>query len=214
MKNAIAHIDVYADGTPFGSADFNVGYLGAEFLRGLMSAHRVPNFPVHGQGTRIVWEESKQTFVTGEVQPLTGGTLVGTYTIQDIWLMESSGEYVSTLEPNVSASGTWIYHANNTYDVTFTLTGGGQSLSNSASGSYVDYGSHQRQRRARPRGRAWRHADAVQPESHPDRFVGCARHFDVAQSGGNCGEGGRRAPRLHEAAPSRRFRRCGNRSAG
>ncbi|MGE5089939.1 MAG: hypothetical protein ACM3QY_12485 [Candidatus Levyibacteriota bacterium] len=140
LQGGAHRVDVYADGVPFGSATFQVGYLGAEFLRGLASAHRIPNFPARGQGTRVVWEESKQNFVIADVVPLTSGSLVGTYAIQDIWVQDSTGLAASTLAPGFSASGTWTYRADGTYAVTFTLTGNGQAMTQSFSGTYVDGG--------------------------------------------------------------------------
>lgn len=138
LQGGTHRVDVYADGVLFGSATFQVGYLGAEFLRGLSSAHRIPNFPTRGQGARVVWEESKQNFVIAGVEALTSGSLVGTYSIQDIWMQDSTGLSASTLQPNVSASGTWTYRADGTYAVTFTLTGDGQSMTQSFSGTYID----------------------------------------------------------------------------
>jgi len=78
LQGGTHRIDVYADGVPFGSATFQAGYLGAEFLQGLSSAHRIPNFPARGQGARVVWEESKQNFVIGGVEALTNGSALQT----------------------------------------------------------------------------------------------------------------------------------------
>lgn len=140
LQGGVHRIDVYADGVPFGTATFQAGYLGAEFLQGLSSAHRIPNFPARGQGARVVWQESKQNFVIAGVEALTGGSLVGTYSIQDIWMQDSTGLAASTLQPNVSASGKWTYRADGTYVVAFTLTANGQSATQSFSGTYVDGG--------------------------------------------------------------------------
>jgi hypothetical protein len=133
-------VDVYADGVLFGTATFQVGYLGAEFLSGLSSAHRIPDFPIRGQGTRLVWEQSKQNFVIAGMEALTSGSLVGTYSIQNVWLQDSTGFFTSTLAPTVSASGTLTFRADGTWAVTFTLTASGQSATTSDSGAYVDGG--------------------------------------------------------------------------
>ena len=141
LKGGGTHkVDVYADGVLFGTATFQVGYLGAEFLRGLSSAHRIPDFPVRGQGARVVWQQSKQNFVIAGTAALTSGSLVGTYSIRNVWLQDSTGLSVSTLQPDVLASGTWTFRADGTYALTFTLTGYGQSQTDSTSGTYVDGG--------------------------------------------------------------------------
>jgi hypothetical protein len=140
MHGGTHKVDVYADGTLFGSAAFQVGYLGAEFLTGLSSAHRIPDFPARGQGARVVWQQSKQNFVIAGVESLTSGSLVGTYAIRNIWMQDSTGLSVSTLAPNVTVSGTWTFRADGTMAATFTFTVNGQSVTNSMSGTYVDGG--------------------------------------------------------------------------
>jgi hypothetical protein len=140
MHGGTHKVDVYADGILFGSATFQVGYLGAEFLTGLSSAHRIPDFPSRGQGTRLVWQQSKQNFVIAGVEPLTGGSLIGTYSIRNVWARDSTGLTFSTLAPGASASGTWTFRADGTMTTTFTLVVNGQSQTASASGTYTDYG--------------------------------------------------------------------------
>jgi hypothetical protein len=141
LHGGIHKVDVYADGVPFGTATFQVGYLGAEFLTGLSSAHRITDFPVRGQGANVVWQQSKQNFVIAGVQALTSGSLVGTYSIRNAWLQDSTGLSVSTLQPNVSISGTLTFRADGTVAVTFTLTANGQPpVTDSTSGTYIDGG--------------------------------------------------------------------------
>jgi len=140
MRGGTHKVDVYADGVLFGSATFTVGYLGAEFLRGLTAAHRIPDFPVRGQGARVVWQQSKQNFVIAGMEAMTSGSLVGTYSIQNIWMQESTGLAMSTLASGVSASGTWTFRADGTYALTLTVTANGQSQTDSTSGTYVDGG--------------------------------------------------------------------------
>lgn len=140
MHGGTHKVDVYADGILFGSATFQVGYLGAEFLGGLSSAHRIPDFPSRGQGARVVWQQSKQNFVIAGVEPLTSGSLAGTYSLRNVWFRESTGFTFSTLAPNTSISGTWTFHADGTMTMTFTLAANGQSQTASASGTYTDHG--------------------------------------------------------------------------
>jgi hypothetical protein len=140
MRGGNHRVDVYADGVQFGTAEFDVGYLGGEFLTGLSSAHRIPDFPVRGQGARVVWQQSKQNFVIAGMEALTSGPLVGTYSIRNVWMQDSTGLYASTLSPGLSASGTWTFRADGTYAITFTMSGNGQSLTDSGSGTYIDGG--------------------------------------------------------------------------
>ena len=140
MRGGNHRVDVYADGVQFGTAAFEVGYLGGEFLTGLSSAHRIPDFPVRGQGARVVWQQSKQNFVIAGMEALTSGPLVGTYSIRNVWMQDSIGFSASTLSPGMSASGTWTFRADGTHTITFTLSGNGQSLTESTSGTYIDGG--------------------------------------------------------------------------
>jgi len=140
LQGGTHKVDAYADGALFGSATFQVGYLGSEFLTGLSAAHKILDFPVRGRGTRVVWEQSKQDFVVAGMEALTGGSLVGTYAITNAWYQDSTGNSTSTLAPNVSASGTLNLGANNTFSLNFTLTINGQNSSISGTGTYVDNG--------------------------------------------------------------------------
>ena len=140
LQGGTHKVDVYADGAIFGSATFQVGYLGGEFLTGLSAAHRVPDFPVRGQGARLVWEQSKQNFVIAGMEALTSGSLIGTYTIRNVWLQDSTGVSVSTLATGVTVSGTWTFRTDGTYSGTFVLAANGQTQTESFSGTYTDGG--------------------------------------------------------------------------
>jgi hypothetical protein len=140
LKGGTHKVDVYADGTAFGSATFQAGYLGSEFVAGLSAAHRVTDFPARGTGTRVQWSQSKQGFVIAGTEPLTGGALVGSYALRNLWLMESSGLYVSTLAPGVSVSGTWTYESNGQFNATLSITMDGRTETESFSGTYTDGG--------------------------------------------------------------------------
>jgi hypothetical protein len=140
LRGGTHKVDVYADGVLFGSASFTVGYLGAEFLSGLTAAHRIPDFPVRGQGARVVWQQSKQNFVIAGMEAMTSGSLVGSYSIRNIWMQESTGLAMSTLASGVSASGNWTLRANGTYTMTLTLEANDQSQTTSISGRYFDGG--------------------------------------------------------------------------
>jgi len=140
LQGGTHEVDAYADGVLFGSATFQIGYLGSEFLTGLSAARTIPDFPVKGQGTRLEWQQSKQNFVVTGMQPLTGGSIVGTYSITNVWYQDSSGNSISTLAPGISASGTETFGVDGTFSVTFTLSVNGQNVSNSGSGTYVDGG--------------------------------------------------------------------------
>ena len=106
LQGGTHKVDAYADGVLFGSATFQVGYLGSEFLTGLSAAHTITDFPIKGQGTRVEWQQSEQNFVVTGMQPLTAGSVVGTYSITNVWYQDSSGLSLSTLQPVTSASGT------------------------------------------------------------------------------------------------------------
>lgn len=140
LQGGTHKVDAYADGVLFGSAIFQVGYLGSEFLTGLSAAHTIADFPIKGQGTRLEWQQSKQNFVVTGMQPLTAGSVVGTYLITNLWYQDSSGLSLSTLEPVSSASGTETFDANGTYSLNLEITVFGQSTSTSGSGPYVDGG--------------------------------------------------------------------------
>jgi hypothetical protein len=142
LKGGTHKVDVYADGVAFGSATFQAGYLGGEFVTGLSSAHRVTDFPARGTGTRLLWSQSKQGFVIAGTEPLTGGSLVGSYAVRNLWLMESSGLYISTLAPGVAVSGTWTYGSNGQFNATLSITAGNQTQTESYSGSYTDGGHY------------------------------------------------------------------------
>ena len=142
LKGGTHKVDVYADGVAFGSATIQAGYLGGEFLTGLSSAHRVTDFPARGTGTRVQWSQSKQGFVIAGTEPLTSGTLVGTYDVRNLWLIESSGLYVSTLTSGASVSGTWTYGSNGQFNATLSITMGGLTQTESFSGSYTDGGHY------------------------------------------------------------------------
>ena len=133
-------VDAYADGVLFGSATFQVGYLGAEFLTGLSASHTVPNFPGPKRGTRVQWEQSKQNFVVTGQQPLTSPSVVGNYTITELWYQDTTGLFVSTWAPGTSASGTASFNADGTWSLNFTFTVNLQSSSSSGSGTYTDGG--------------------------------------------------------------------------
>jgi hypothetical protein len=140
LKDGTHKVDAYADGVVFGSATFQAGYLGSEFLTGLASSHRVTDFPARGQGTRVTWSQSRQGFVITGVEPLTGGALIGSYAVRNLWLLDSSGYYATTLAPGIFASGTWTYGNSGQFNATLTLTAGGQTSTESFSGSYSDGG--------------------------------------------------------------------------
>jgi hypothetical protein len=142
LKDGTHKVDVYADGVLFGSATFQAGYLGGEFLTGLSSAHRVTDFPARGTGTRVQWSQSKQGFVITGTEPLTGGSLVGSYAVRNLWLIESSGLYLSTLTSGASVSGTWNYGANGQFNATLSITMGGQTETESFFGTYTDGGHY------------------------------------------------------------------------
>ncbi len=140
LKGGTHKVDAYADGVLFASASFAVGYLGTEFLTGASAAHRVTDFPVRGVGTRLAWSQPRQGFVVTGTEPLTGGALVGSYAIRNVWLLTSAGEYVSSLKAGVTAGGTLTYRSDGTLDGTITLTSGGETSSQGLSGAYTDGG--------------------------------------------------------------------------
>jgi hypothetical protein len=140
LRGGTHKVEVFADGVPFGAASFQAGYLGAEFLKGLSTAHRVTDFPVKGVGARVLWAESKQGFVISGVDQLTSGPLVGSYTVRNVWMIDSDGFVASTLAPGYTVSGTWAFRADGTMTVTLTLTGNGQAQTESLSGTYSDFG--------------------------------------------------------------------------
>ena len=140
LQGGTHRVDVYADGVLFGSSTFQVGYLGAEFLAGLSAAHTIPNFPGPRQGTRVQWEQSKQNFVVSGAQPLTSPSIVGTYTITEVWYQDSTGLFVTTWAPGTSASGTETFNADGTWSLNFSFTVNMQTSSSSGSGTYIDGG--------------------------------------------------------------------------
>ena len=140
LQGGTHQVDAYADGVLFGSATFQAGYLGSEFLTGLSAAHTVPDFPVKGQGTQLQWQQSKQNFVVTGMQPLTGGSIVGTYSITNFWYQDSSGKSISTLAPGTSVSGTQTFGVNGMFSLAITLSVNGQNSSTTGSGPYVDGG--------------------------------------------------------------------------
>lgn len=64
-------IDVYVDGTLFGTRAFrSLRSGGVEFLQGVAREVQVDNFPVQGSTATLTWSQAKQSFVvTGFVQP-------------------------------------------------------------------------------------------------------------------------------------------------
>lgn len=140
LKGGTHRVDVYADGVAFAAATFTAGGLGVEFLAGVSAAHRVTDFPVRGTGTRVAWSQSRQGFVIAGTEPLTSGSLVGSYAIRNVWLMTSAGQYASTLAPGMTASGTLTYRGDGTFAMTITLTAGGQTSTESSSGTWSDGG--------------------------------------------------------------------------
>lgn len=142
LKGGAHRVDVYADGVAFGSATFTAGTLGTEFLTGAAVSHRVPDFPLRGIGTRVTWSQPRQGFVVTGTEPLTGGALVGTYAIRNLWLLTSASQYATTLAPGVTASGTFTYRGDGSFAATITLTAGGQSSTENFAGTYVDGGHY------------------------------------------------------------------------
>ena len=142
LKGGAHRVDVYADGVAFGSATFTAGNLGTEFLTGAAASHRVPDFPLRGTGTRLTWSQPRQGFVVTGTEPLTGGALVGSYAIRNLWLLTSAGQYASTLGPGVNVSGTFTYRSDGTFAATITLAAGGQSSTENFAGTYVDGGHY------------------------------------------------------------------------
>lgn len=139
LKGGTHRVDAYADGELFGSATFTAAYLGGEFLTGLSGTHRVPDFPVAGQGLRLAWSQARQGFVETGIEPLTSGPLAGTYAIRQIYLFDSSGIVLSTLAPGNSARGTMTFREDGSYSMDMSITSEGQTQQGATSGRYTDY---------------------------------------------------------------------------
>lgn len=143
LKGGTHRVDAYADGRLFASATFTVGYLGSEVVTGKASSHYVPDFPAKGLGTHLAWSQAKQNYVVTGVEPPLAPTLVGTYDLRHVSMFSASGKLVSSLEPGLTLSGTFVYRPDHTCSFSIDVTYQGTPLgSESVSGTYADHGAY------------------------------------------------------------------------
>lgn len=143
LRGGAHRVDAYADGQLFGTATIQAAYLGAEFMRGLSSAHEIQDFPEKGQKARIVWSQGKQDFVVSGSSPALSGSLVGTYSIRLFTMLQVSGSSLSvasSLKPGVSLTGTMSFNGDGSYSMLMTMSGGGAPQSFTWHGVYSDAG--------------------------------------------------------------------------
>ncbi len=63
LGNGSHNLRAFADGVEFANVNFTVTTLGVEYLRGVIGAYILPNFPQAGSNVTVRWAEPHQNFV-------------------------------------------------------------------------------------------------------------------------------------------------------
>jgi len=101
LSDGAHSVQVFDDGTQFGSATFTVTSLGTDFLQGAAGSCTVGDFPEAGKSVTLEWQQSLQNFAITSVNSGGGGGFSETFKNPPI-LTSSGGTLTTTFTAAVS----------------------------------------------------------------------------------------------------------------
>lgn len=92
IGDGIHNVRAFADGNEFANVNFTVTTLGKDFITGLVGNYVIPNFPLQGKATPLLWSTANQNFLVGERSAPTAALAVAQVTGIGTAVLESPGQ--------------------------------------------------------------------------------------------------------------------------